>query len=143
MWGMHWRKAEALRGLSFLTIIILFYLWRRRAPQLLLPESSSSLLFQSLSLSLSVSARRSWNRPARPEREQGGRGGGGSDDQRARDHARAVTAAASHRAPSSRSTSNNPGLSGPERSCAGARPGPETARTRDVLPLGAKSLGPH
>lgn len=100
-------------------IIILFYLWRRRAPQLLLPDSSSS---PPLSLSPSVSAGRSWNPPARPEREQGGKGGDGGD-QRPRDHARAVTAAAS-RAPSPRSTSNNPAARGSGTLVRRRPPGP-------------------
>lgn len=125
MWGLHWRKAEVIRRLGFLMIIIiiiiiiLFYLWRRRAPQLLLPDSSSS---PPLSLSPSVSAGRSWNPPARPEREQGGKGGDGGD-QRPRDHARAVTAAAS-RAPSPRSTSNNPAARGSGTLVRRRPPGP-------------------
>lgn len=144
MWGLHWRKAEVIRRLGFLMIIIiiiiiiLFYLWRRRAPQLLLPDSSSS---PPLSLSPSVSAGRSWNPPARPEREQGGKGGDGGD-QRPRDHARAVTAAAS-RAPSPRSTSNNPAARGSGTLVRRRPPGLEPARARGALAPRAKSEGPR
>lgn len=141
--GLHWREAEALRGLGFFTIIIsiLFYLWRRSAPQLLFPESSSSPPL-SLSLPQSLPGARGTGRARPDQKENRAGGGGGGGDQRPRDHARAVTAAASCRAPSPRSTSNNPAARTPRTLVRRRAPGLEAARPRSTLALGAQSVGP-
>lgn len=138
-----WRKAEALGGSALLRSSSFCFTCGAEG----LPSSYSlnppppPLLF--LSLSPSVSARRSWNQPARPEREQGGKGGGG--DQRPRDRARAVTAAASCRAPSPRSTSNNPAARGARALVRRRPPGPGGCAARGALAvaLGATAAGPH
>ena len=70
---MHWRKAEALRGLSFLTIIILFYLWRRRLPSSYsLNPPPPSFFNLSLSPSQSLQGARGTDRPD----QKGNRAGG-------------------------------------------------------------------
>lgn len=144
--GLHWREAEALRGLGFFTIIIIiiiisFYLWRSRAPQLLFPESSSSSPPLSLSLPQSLPGARGTSRARPDQRENRAGGGGGGGDQRPRDHARAVRAAASCRAPSPRSTSNNLAARAPRTLVRRRPPGLEAARARNALALWAQSVG--
>ncbi|XP_047589050.1 uncharacterized protein LOC125102189 [Lutra lutra] len=142
MWGCTGGRRRRSGGSAFFTIIIIisFYLWRRKAPQLLLPESSSSSPPLSLSLPQSLPGACGTSR-ARPDLKEN-RAGGGGGDQRPRDHARAVTAAASCRAPSPRSTSNNPAARAPRTLVRRRPPGLEAARARNALALGAQSMGP-
>ncbi|XP_059018514.1 uncharacterized protein LOC131824505 [Mustela lutreola] len=145
MWGCTGGRRRRSGGSAFFTIIIIiisFYLWRRKAPQLLLPESSSSSPPLSLSLPQSLPGARGTSRARPDQKENRAGGGGGGGDQRPRDHAR-VTAAASCRAPSPRSTSNNPAAQAPRTLVRRRPPSLEAARARNALALGAQSMGPR
>lgn len=142
---------EARRFFTVSIVIVMCLPVRSRAPQLLLPESSSPPSFLSFSLSLCLSLALSLSfplslpgslvEPAGPSGKR--RAGGGGGDQRARDHARAVTASASRRAPSRRSTSatlaSQAGAQARGRA-GGARPSGR-ARARPGLPTGARRGG--